>query len=250
MNLVNAAKPFVIVFTGLLVLGGCDSGPSTEGNTMPLEQPASAVYQNDSWQLRRHAEFNEIARRGDVDLVFLGDSITQQWEDSGREVWDQYYSTRKAANFGISGDQTQHVLWRIEHGNFDGIHPKAIVVLIGDNNALAGESAQEIADGVMAVVKKLRDKVPESKILLLAIFPSGEQPTYPPRKRAVAANAIFRNITDGKMILYLDIGDVFTNLDGSISKAIMPDFDHLSPTGYGLWAEAIEPVVKDLMGEK
>ncbi|MEO7859645.1 MAG: GDSL-type esterase/lipase family protein [Nitrospirales bacterium] len=233
------------------MLSACDRGPSTEGaTTMSSEIPASGAYDNDSWQLRRHAEFNKIARRGDIDLVFLGDSITQKWEDAGREVWDKYYSTRKAANFGMNGDKTQHVLWRIEHGNFEGIHPKAIIILIGDNNAIAGESAQEIADGVMAVVKKLRDKVPESKILLLAIFPSGERPEYPPRGRAVAANAIFRNIADGRMILYLDIGDLFKEPDGTISKVIMPDFNHLSPSGYGLWAEAIEPVVKDLMGEK
>ena len=123
-------------------------------------------------------------------------------------------------------------------------------MLIGDNNSIAGEPAQEIADGVMAVVQKLREKVPESKILLLAIFPSGERADNPQRVRAMAANAIFRKVADGRLIRYLDIGDRFTNRDGTISKVIMPDFDHLSPSGFGLWAEAIEPVVKDLLGEK
>src|SRR5215467_4965472 len=150
----------------------------------------------------------------------------------------------------MDGDRTQQVLWRIEHGNFDGIHPKAIVLLIGDNNAIHGNTPQEIADGVMTVVQKLREKVPESKILLLAIFPSGEQPENPQRVRAMAANTIFQKVADGRMIRYLDIGDRFTNRDGFISKEMMPDFVHLSPRGYGLWAEAIEPVVKDLMGEE
>ena len=256
MTLINTAKPFFILFMGLLVFGACDRSPSTESNTAPtlsVTVPSTQTawaYENGSWHLQRHADFNEIARRGDIDLVFLGDSITQRWEEAGREVWDKYYSRHKAANFGIGGDRTQHVLWRIEHGNFEGIHPKAIILLIGINNSYAGNTAQEIADGVMAVVQKLREKVPESKILLLAIFPSGERPENPQRGRAIAANAIFQKVADGRMILYLDIGDRFTNLDGTISKEIMPDFAHLSPRGYGLWAEAIEPVVKDLMGKQ
>jgi lysophospholipase L1-like esterase len=150
----------------------------------------------------------------------------------------------------MNSDHTQHVLWRIEHGNFEGIHPKVIIILIGTNNSITGNTPQEIADGVIAVVHKLREKVPESKILLLAIFPSGEQPENPQRVRAIAADTIFQKVADGRMVRYLDIGDKFTNRDGTISKEVMPDFLHLSPRGYGLWAEAIEPVVKDLMGEK
>ena len=241
---------FLILFIGLLVFGACDRGPSTEGKIAPTSTQTAQAYENGAWQWRRHAELNEIARRGDIDLVFLGDSITQLWAEAGKEVWNKYYGRRKAANFGISGDRTQHVLWRIEHGNFDGIHPKAIVLLIGDNNSIHGNTPLEIADGVRAVVHKLRDKVPESKILLLAIFPSGERPESPQRVRAMAANAIFQKVADGRMIRYLDIGDRFTNRDGTISRTIMPDFDHLSPTGFLLWAEAIEPVVKDIMGEE
>ena len=246
MTLINAAKPFLILFMGLLVFGACGQHSAT----IPSTQTASGAYEKGSWQLRRHAELNEIARRGHIDLVFLGDSITQKWEDVGREIWDNYYSRRKAVNFGMGGDRTQHVLWRIEHGNFEGIHPKAIIILIGINNSNSGNTAQEIADGVMAVVQKLREKVPESKILLLAILPSEERAENPQRVRAIAANAIFQKVADGRMIRYLDIGDRFTNQDGTISKEIMPDFLHLGPRGFELWAEAIEPVVKDLMGEK
>ena len=256
MTLINSAKLFFILFMGLLVFGACDRSPSSEDNTAPMHsatKPSTQTawaYEKGGWQLRRHADFNEIARRGDIDLVFLGDSITQRWGEAGREVWDKYYSRRKVANFGIGGDRTQHVLWRIEHGNFDGIYPKAIILLIGINNSSAGNTAQEIADGVMTIVQKLREKVPGSKILLLAVFPSGERPENPERVRAIAANAIFQKVADGRMIRYLDIGDRFTKGDGTISKIIMPDFDHLSPSGYELWAEAIEPVVKDLLGEK
>ena len=122
--------------------------------------------------------------------------------------------------------------------------------MIGTNNSIAGNTAQEIADSVLAVVQKLRENVPESKILLLAIFPSGERPGNPQRVRAMAANTILQKVADGRMIRYLDIGDRFMNRDGTISEEIMPDFLHMSPRGYGLWAEALEPVVKDLMGEK
>jgi len=246
----RSTECFLILFMGLLVFVACDRGPSTEGKAAPSSTQTAWGYESGAWQLRRHAELNEIARRGDIDLVFLGDSITQRWAEAGNEVWNKYYRRRKAANFGMDGDRTQQVLWRIEHGNFDGIHPKAIVLLIGDNNAIHGNTPQEIADGVMTVVQKLRDKVPESKILLLAIFPSGERPESPQRVRAMAANAIFQKVADGKMIRYLDIGDRFTNRDGTISRIIMPDFDHLSPSGYLLWAEAIERVLKDLLGEQ
>ena len=229
---------------------------ATEGNTgpkhsatIPSKQTASWVYKNGDWRLRRHAGLNELAQRGNIDLVFLGDSITQRWEDV-KEVWDRYYATRKGANFGMAADRTQHVLWRINHGNFEGIHPKVIIILIGINNSFAGDTAQEIADGVMAIVHKLREKVPESKILLLAIFPCGERPENQVRVRAIAANNIFKKVADGRMIRYVDIGDRFTNRDGTISQEIMPDFLHLSPRGYELWAEAIEPVVKDLLREQ
>jgi len=257
MPLINAAKTFSILLMVLLVFCACHRAPSTEGNTapkhsttIPSQQTASWAYENGDWRLRRHAELNEIARRGDIDLVFLGDSITQGWEAAGREVWDEYYSRRKAANFGVGGDHTQHVLWRIENGNFEGIRPKAIILLIGTNNSLDGNTAQEIALDIMAIVQKLREKAPESEILLLAIFPSGERAESPQRVRAIAANAIFRRVADGRMIRYLDIGDRLTNLDGTIPKEIMPDFVHLSPRGYEVWAEAIEPFVKDLLGEK
>lgn len=254
---INGAKSVHILLAGLLLFGACDRGQGPEGSTASKASARTAsnpttsrAYEDGSWQRRRLAGFNEIARRGEIDLVFLGDSITQRWEAAGREVWAKYYSGRKVANFGMDGDRTQHVLWRIEQGNFESIHPKAIVLLIGDNNSLDGNTPQEIADGILAVVQKLREKVPESKILLLAIFPSGERPDYPSRVRAVAANEIFRKVADGRVIRYLDIGGRFMNRDGTISNVIMPDYDHLSPTGYMLWAEAIEPVVKDLLGEK
>ncbi|HJT18818.1 MAG TPA: GDSL-type esterase/lipase family protein [Nitrospira sp.] len=218
-----------ILLMASLGLVGCDRSP----------------YNSDDWQLQRHAELNEIARRGDIDLVFLGDSITQKWEDVGSEVWGRYYAQRKAANFGIKGDRTEHVVWRIDHGNLDGIHPKTIVVLIGTNDAYVGRTPQEIANGVIAVVQKLRAKVPDSKILVLGIFPSGERPDNAQRLRTRAANMILSKVVNGTNVRFLDIGDRFVNRDGTISKHMMPDFWHLGPEAYALWAEALEPVLND-----
>jgi lysophospholipase L1-like esterase len=199
------------------------------------------------WWKRRFVRYNKIAAAGNVDLIFLGDSITQNWERNGRKVWNEYYAKRNGANFGINSDRTQHVLYRVENGNFDRVSAKLIVLMIGTNNT---NPPRETADGVIAIVQRLRQKVPKSKVLMLGIFPRGS--TADDRNRAAndAANAIFKTVADGNMIHYMDIGHVFTNEDGTISKKVMRDYVHLSPHGYRLWAQAIEDKVARLMGEK
>ena len=196
------------------------------------------------WQAR-HEAINERARQGDVDLVFLGDSITQGWNDN--EVWQKFYGHRRAANQGIGGDRTQHVLWRIDHGNLEGLSPKLVVLMIGTNNARAN-SPQEIAAGIRAIVERLREKLPETKVLLLAIFPRSEMPDEL-RATNTEASRLVADLDDGRMVHYLDIGPHFLSEDGTISKEIMPDFLHLSLAGYQIWAEAIEAHVARLLGE-
>lgn len=202
-----------------------------------------------NWQ-KRHESFNERAKQGDVDLLFIGDSITQGWEGAGKAVWAERYASRKAMNLGIGGDRTQHVLWRLDNGNIEGLKPKAAVIMIGTNN-FRDNSAREIADGQIAIVRKLRERLPEMKILLLAIFPRGEQAGNDDRKKLAEASKLAADeVADGKMVTALDIGDKFLQADGSLSKDIMPDFLHLSPAGYTIWADAIEPQVKAMLGEK
>lgn len=191
-----------------------------------------------------------MSDRGNIQLVFLGDSITQGWESDGRPVWDQYYAKRRPANFGMNLDTTQNLLWRIQHGNLQGIHPHLVILLIGINNASRGTSAQELAGGVEAVVRHLRFALPRSKLLVLGIFPSGEQPDHPRRLKAREANVLMRETVDRHMSFFLDIGDVFLNADGTISRTIMPDFLHMSLRGYQLWAEAIESSVQRLLKEE
>jgi beta-glucosidase len=206
----------------------------------------------DKWWQERHAQIDDRLKKTDTELVFIGDSITQGWEgEGGRGVWEKFYGPRKAANMGIGGDQTQHVLWRLEHGNFDLVKPKLAVLMIGTNNSNGNDyTAEEIGAGITAIVKKLREKQPQMKILVLAIFPRGEKAeNNRQRDKNAEASDIASKLADGQMIHYLDIGPKFLTADGTLSKDIMPDLLHLNEKSYTIWAEAIEPKVKELLGE-
>lgn len=188
--------------------------------------------------------------QGRADVVFLGDSITQAWEVEGKEVWAKYYTPRHALNLGIGSDRTQHVLWRLDHGHLAGLKPKVVVVLIGVNN-IPDDSYTPgmVLEGVTAVVQKLRAKLPETKIILLGIFPFHED-FHPQRAKALQVNQALRKLDDGQWVHFLDFGYLFIQPDGKISKDMMPDFVHLTPTGYRLWAEALEPKLSELLGDR
>lgn len=178
-----------------------------------------------------------------AEILFVGDSITEGWETTGREVWDRTYAPRKALDLGVSGDQTQHVLWRIAQGEMDPFHPKAVVLMIGTNNTGSGLSPEATADGVTLVVRRLVAKFPEARILLLAVFPRGEKPGDPMRVANARVNAILSGIADGSRVRFLDLGPAFLSPDGTVSREVMPDALHLSPRGYQIWADAMEPAL-------
>jgi lysophospholipase L1-like esterase len=198
--------------------------------------------------MERHDRYVERAKKGDVGLLFLGDSITQGWEKQ-KEIWDDTFGKYDPANFGIGGDRTQHVLWRIENGELDNIKPKVAVIMIGTNN-LASDPADKIAEGVEKIVKETRDKS-GAKVLLLGIFPRGADPkdekTKGLREKIVQINERIAKLDDGTNIKYLDIKDKFLEPDGTIKKEIMPDYLHLSKEGYQRWADAVKPVLGDMM---
>lgn len=244
MTTPNTAAALVL---SILLASGCQSYVNIEDVQIPNHSATTPISRTKRWWVRRHESFSQIAAAGNVDLVFLGDSITQNWARNGREVWKEYYAKRNAANFGINSDQTGHVLYRIADGNFDGISPKLVVLMIGTNNP---NPPQEVAEGVIAIVKELRKKVPESKILMLGIFPRGQAADDRNRAGNRAANHIFSKVADDEMIHYMDIGDVFTNPDGTISRQVMRDYVHLSPRGYRLWAEGIEHKLAELMAQE
>jgi beta-glucosidase len=180
----------------------------------------------------------------------VGDSITEDWEGNGKQVWEKYYAARHALDLGISADHTQHVLWRLDHGNLDGLKPKAVVLLIGVNNIPdTNNSPRMVLDGVTAVVKKLREKLPDAKILLLGIFPFRED-FCEQRGKALQVNQALRKLDDGQRVRFLDIGYLFIQPDGKIPKEMMRDFLHPSPAAYRLWAEAMEPDLAAMLGEK
>jgi lysophospholipase L1-like esterase len=183
---------------------------------------------------------------GPCDIAFIGDSITQGWEGAGRNVWAKYYGERKCLNFGVGGDRTQHVLWRFEQGQLAGIKPKVAVLMIGTNNSNRDDNTEaEILAGVQAIVTQLRERLPETKLVVLGIFPRGT--TFSPQRgKILQVNQALARVADGTMVHYLDFGSQLIEADGSISKEVMPDALHLSERGYEIWAEAIEAKLKEL----
>ncbi len=225
-----------------LSLAGLALVASKNSATDPAPRP------DKGWQ-DRHSKFVERIKKGDADLLFIGDSITQGWEGSGKGVWAEEFESKKAVNLGIGGDRTQHVLWRLENGEIDGIAPKAAVVMIGTNN-LGANTNEEIVAGITSIVKKLNDKLPKTKVLLLGIFPRGEKADNPLRTRIMAINAEIAKLNNKKSVFYKNIGGQFLAEDGSLPKATMPDFLHLSSDAYETWADAIEDDLEDLMESK
>ncbi len=193
---------------------------------------------------KSHENFVAVAKKGDVGVLFLGDSITAGWNGQ-KAIWTNAFGAYKPANFGIGGDRTQHVLWRIENGELDGIKPKVAVVMIGTNNS-GNDSAEGIAKGITKIVETIRAKSPTTKVLLLAVFPRGEKPNAQ-RDKLKEVNATIAKLHDGKQIHFLDIGDKFLQPDGTLTREIMPDFLHLSPKGYQIWADAITPKLAELV---
>lgn len=192
--------------------------------------------------------------RQGVQVVFLGDSITMMWRsqsgyEGGTPVWEKYYAPRGAANLGISGDRTEHLLWRLTAGgDLDGLSPKVAVLLIGINNLLQEKHApQQVAEGIATIVTYLRAKLPQTRLLLLGDFPLWESPAHEHRAWVKQLNLLIAPLADRKRVWYLDLGPRFVEPDGRIVKEKLRDGLHLSEKGYWIWAEAMEPYLVDLL---
>jgi N-acetylglucosamine-6-sulfatase len=198
-----------------------------------------------SWQ-QRHAAHCAVAAEGKAELIFLGDSITAMTENS--ESWKNVFGSYRYANFGIGGDRTQNVLWRLENGEIGSLKPKLVVLLVGTNNI--GITESDVADtvrGVTAVVEKLKSSFSSSKILVLGLFPRERRADAPVRETVKAINEQLLKLADGKRVFARDIGSVFLDADGTFSPTVSPDELHLTEEGMRRWAEAIAPDVKRLM---
>jgi lysophospholipase L1-like esterase len=237
----ESMKKMLLTTTLALAFAVVAQAAESKGNTATTPVPRDA-----GW-VKRHEGFVAIANKGGVDLLFLGDSITDGWRSGGKAVWEKNYAPLKAANFGIGGDRTEHVLWRLQNGELDGITPKLAVLMIGTNN-LGANKDEEIADGIKAIVADLHKRTPATKLLLLGIFPRGMKADDSARGRIKHINSIIAKLDDdGKTIKYFDIGNKFLEADGTLPKSIMPDGLHPNGMGYEIWAEAIAPNVQEMM---
>lgn len=242
-------KAILLVPVTLLALYSCAQLPADEllpkFTVVPVEQDAPWAVE---WWGTRHAEKLERAKGTDVDLLFIGDSITHGWENEGSEVWQTYYQSRNAFNLGFSGDRTEHVLWRLENGAVDGMNPELAVLMIGTNNTgHRMDPAAYTAEGVGSIVRELRDRLPETKVLILGIFPRHVSPRNEMRKRNEEINRLISALDDGEMVNYLDVSQGFLNEDGTLRDSLMPDLLHPNSAGYQVWAEAMEPTIKQLL---
>jgi len=216
--------------------------------------PANVAFHNERNDAR-HQTFVDIAKKGNIDLLFVGDSITDWFfwprgtEATGGKVWEANFAPLKAANFAIAGDTTQGVLWRMQNGELDGFKAKLIILMLGTNN-MASNSTAEIIDGDRLIVEEFRKHQPQAKVLVLAVFPrfNTRTPDQTPALNAPIkeVNVGLAKFADNKQVFYMDIGDKFL-VNGTVPLEIMADGLHPTEKGYQIWADAILPTVKNLM---
>jgi lysophospholipase L1-like esterase len=237
-----------------------DSGPGDRppchAETDAMDEPvdaASAAARTDDHFLERHRAFLALARERPIDLLFLGDSITRRWAEVP-DLWQRHFGSLRAANFGVGGDATQNVIWRIRNGELDVISPAVVVLLVGTNN-LATNTAAEISGAIGVIVRTILERLPSSKVLLLAILPRGPQrrprdeggqPAFY-QNRIDAINASLRRLEDGSRVRFLDFGAKLLGADGELMASHVPDGLHLVRPGYEAWAEAMGPLLAEMM---
>lgn len=211
---------------------------------------------NESWSIGwwtpRHEKKLEEARAlgKNSRIVFIGDSITEGWEKSGAPVWERYYKPLGGLALGFGGDRTENVLWRLLHGEVDAIAPRVAVLMFGTNNTgHRQEDPRTTAAGIKRNIEELRRRLPDTKILLLAIFPRGATPDDALRRLNEQVNAIIAGYADNEHVFFADLNRHFLTPDGALSKDIMPDLLHPNEQGYRIWAEALAPEL-DKLGVK
>lgn len=223
-------------------------GPLTQQDVpaKPVNTAVAPAKRTEPGILARQAECVRRAKETvQADVVFIGDSITQAWDDTGLAVWKERLAPLGALNLGVSGDRTENVLWRLEEAPVTRLAPKVVVLLIGTNNLGHGtHNGEQTLEGVQRVIAVLREQAPKARILVHEIFPRGER-FNPLRGEIAQINQALRSAQSAGVYRALAIGDAWVRADGSIDAADMPDFLHLSPAGYAQWAAALEPVLRE-----
>jgi len=203
-----------------------------------------------SWWTARHEKKLADARQlgKSAQVVFIGDSITEGWEKSGAAVWDRYYKPLNGIALGFGGDRTENVLWRLQHGEVDSLDPKVAVLMFGTNNTgHRQEDPKTTAAGIKRNIEELQKRLPNTRILLLAIFPRGERPDDQLRQLNEKINTIIAGFADNQKVFFANINQAFLQPDGSLSRDIMPDLLHPNDKGYEIWAKAMAPALGKLL---
>ncbi|MDB4664785.1 GDSL-type esterase/lipase family protein [Verrucomicrobia bacterium] len=205
------------------------------------------------WWFARQAEKIGLMSKGDFDLLMVGDSITQNFENEkvGLKVWEKHFVPLKAINLGFGGDRTEHVLWRLDHLPVLKKAPKAAVLLIGTNNIGWGsDTPKQAAEGVQAIAMKLKEIYPDMNVLVHGVLPRRRHLDHPHRKQVIELNSYLPELLkDMKGVSFRDIGPAFLDEKGFLSEEMMPDTTHPSEKGHEIWAKAIAPYLKEVLGE-
>lgn len=243
----------LLPITAFLALASCLHAELPAPWPMPASLPSVPAGVNSAicslprldWVTRVKGNNDNAAKIAEgIHVVFDGDSITDGWHKAGHQIWLEHYAKLGAFDFGIGGDRTENVLWRLSQGQLNGIHPKLVLLMIGTNN-LVSNTNEQIAEGIKAIIEQYRKLCPDSVILLQGIFPRAADANNPLRARIKEINTTIATYADGKTVRFLDFGDKFLEPDGSMSPEVMPDFLHPSAKGYQIWAEAIQPVINE-----
>jgi lysophospholipase L1-like esterase len=236
---------------GLLVMGAL---PTAAAAAEPPDVPAFKKNKDgtaDQRFIARHESFVAEAKKGNVDLLLVGDFLTDDWRGNNKNkvkaIYDTAFGAYRPANFGQGGDYTQHVLWRLQNGELEGIKPKVVMLMIGGTNGSNGDDPAQVAAAVRAIIDTIRQRVPDARVLLLGVPPWVEK-AGKLRTRHTAVNPLLAKLDDGgKTVRYVDIGPRLIGPDGTVSKELMPDGVHLSEKGYQIWADAVAEPLKELM---
>ena len=240
----------LFVFTGNL---HAQSAVAVENNALvPVGKLENDFY---DWN-KRHAEILSIKDGINPEIVMIGDSITHFWAgppnepkgNKGSESWKDLFGEKRVLNLGFGWDRTQNVLYRIQQGELDGLTPKTIVIHIGTNNLATSKNAptntpEQIPEAIQAIVEKAHEKCPKASIILMAVFPRGQNSTDPKRAQISEINKRISKISK-PYLSHVDLTDKFLSPDGTISREVMGDYLHPSAKGYQIWADALKPLVK------
>lgn len=245
---------FVVAMSACSVSPDADADPPGESFGLSRVNASAAIRpKNDEQFLKRHESFLRRAESGPVGLLFIGDEFTEGWSGVP-EIWRQNFARYDPANFGSGGDQTQNLIWRLVHGELDRVKPKVVVVQIGTNNTRS-HTGPQISEAHAKVVRLIRQKAPDTRILLLGIFPRDSAPGDQESKESLAyragvtrkANDLSARLEEGASVRFLDLGPLFLGANGQVRRDLMPDGIHLNKAGYQVWAEGMRPLLEEMM---